>query len=79
MSTVPCNFLVLSLSRLHQQALIVHLMHVSSPLHVDQDVFLEFRDRLKGVWYVLILLDIADYLCCFCSFGEIDKIGPFDD
>ena len=54
-------------------------MHVPCRLHIAENVFLEFGDRLKGIGNVLILANITDDLCCFGAFGKIDKIGAFYD
>ena len=68
----PCNLLVLALSRLHLQALVVHLVHVARRLHVAEDVVLEVDDRFEGVGHVLVLLDVADDFGGFGAFGEVD-------
>lgn len=54
-------------------------MHIPRRLHITQDILLELRHRLKGVRHVLVLLDVADYLCGFGALGEVDEGGFLDD
>lgn len=54
-------------------------MYVARSLHVAQDVVLKFGHRLQRIWHILIHLDVADDLCSFRAFGEVDRIRPFDD
>ena len=79
MSTVPCDFLVLSLPRLHRQTLVIHLMHIPCRLHIAENIVLKFRNRLERIWDVLILLDITNHFRGFGSLCEVDVIGSFDD
>jgi hypothetical protein len=45
-SNVPDNLFILTLARLYLQTLVIHLMHITSSLHVTQYVILQFRHRL---------------------------------
>lgn len=54
-------------------------MYIARSLHVAQDVILKFGHRLQGIWHILILLDVADDLCSFGAFGEVDGVESFDD
>lgn len=71
---IPRNLLILSLSRLYCQTFVIHLMYIARSLHVAQDVILKFGHRLQGIWHILILLDVADDLCSFGAFGEVDRV-----
>ena len=77
--TVPCNFLVLPLSRLYQETLVIHFMHVSCCLQVAEDVILKLRNRLEGIRDVLVLLNFTNHFGSFDSLSEIDQIGALDD
>ena len=68
----PRNLLILPLSRLHLQAPVVHLVHITSSLHVALDVILQVPYGFQGVGYALILLDVADDLGGFGAFGKVD-------
>lgn len=76
---VPNNLLVLSLARLDLETLVVHLVDVSSRLHVAQDVVLQLGYGLERVADVLVLLDIADDVGRLRSLGEVDEVGLLDD
>lgn len=54
-------------------------MYVARSLHIAQDVVLKFGHWLERVGHILVLLDVADDLCGFGTFGEVDEIRPFDD
>lgn len=78
-SNVPHNLFVFSLSRLHLQALVIHLVHVTGGVHVAQNIVLQFWDRLQRVSNVLVLLYVANDLCRLCPLRKVDQIGLFDD
>lgn len=54
-------------------------MHIPRRLHITQDILLQLRHRLERVGHVLVLLDVADYLCRLGALGEVDKGGLLDD
>jgi len=54
-------------------------MHVTCCLHVAQDVVLKLRNRLKRIWHVLILLNVANHFGCLSPLGEVDEVVAFDD
>lgn len=72
---IPHDLFIFSLTRFHHQTLVVHLVNVSSSLHVGQDVVLEIRNRVQGVWRVLVLLYVSDDLCSLCTLGKVDEVG----
>lgn len=75
----PCDFLILSLSRLHLQTLIVHLVHIPRRRHIVQNVILQIDDGFQIVRHLLVLLDVANHFRRFGPFGEIDESGALDD
>ena len=54
-------------------------MHISCRLHIAENVFLEFGDRLERIGNVLILPNVTDDFCSFGTFGEVYQICAFDD
>jgi hypothetical protein len=54
-------------------------VHISSGLHVAQYIVLQVANGLKGVWDVLVLLNVSDDICGFGAFGEVDQVCLFDD
>lgn len=54
-------------------------MHVTSRLHVAQDVILQLRHRLQRVGHVLVLLNVADHLGRFRPLGKVDEVRLFND
>lgn len=53
-------------------------MYIASRLHVRENVFLEFRNRLQWIGYILILLNITNDLCSLATFGEINEVRLLD-
>ena len=54
-------------------------MHVSSSLHVTQDVVLEFWHKLERIRHVLVLLNITNHLGGLRPLCEVDQISLLDD
>ena len=54
-------------------------MNIARRLHVGEDVILQLRNRLQGVWHVLVLLDIAYHFSSFCSLCKVDEVCAFDE
>ena len=54
-------------------------MYIPCSLHIAEYVILKLRHWLKGIRYILILLDITDHFCGFGTFGKVDEVGAFDD
>lgn len=76
---IPHDLFVFSLAGFYHQTLVVHLVDISSSLHVGQDVVLKIRDRVQRVWRVLVLLDVSDDLCSLCALGKVDEVGLLDN
>lgn len=53
-------------------------MHVTSRLHVAEDVLLKVDNRPEGIWNILILLNIADDFGGLGPFSEVDEVGAPD-
>lgn len=70
---IPCNFFVFSFSRLDFETSVVHVVYITRGLQITEDVILEFRNWLKEVWNVLVLLDISDNLCGLGSLVEVNQ------
>lgn len=77
--SLPCDLLILPLSWLNLQTALVHLMDITSGLHISQDIFLKLRDTLQAVRHVLVLLNVTDDLGSLCALGEIDELRFLDD
>lgn len=77
-SCLPRDLLVLSLSRFHRQALVVHLMYIARRLHVAEDVILQVRHRLQRIRHVLVLLNPPDHFGRLGTLGEVDEVGLLD-
>ena len=75
---VPCNLLVLALTRLNGQTHLVHFVHIACGLHVRQNVVLQIGHRLQWVRHVLILLNVANHLGRLCALGKVDQIRLLD-
>ena len=75
---VPCNLLVLALTRLNGQTHLVHFVHIACGLHIRQNVVLQIGYRLQWVRHVLILLNVADHLGRLCALGKVDQICLLD-
>lgn len=76
---LPRDLLVFSLSGLHLQTPLVHLVDIASALHVLENIILKFIHGSKREWHILVLLDIANDFGRLCPLGEIDQIRLLDD
>lgn len=54
-------------------------MHVTSRLHVAQDVILKLANRLERVRNILILLDVTDDFGGLGPFSEVDEVGALNN
>lgn len=54
-------------------------MHVSCRLHIAQNVVLKLGNRLKRIWHILILLDVANHFRGLGSLRKVDQIAALDD
>jgi hypothetical protein len=78
-SNIPHYLLVFSLTWLYRQTLFVHLMHISSCLHIAQYVLLQLWYWLQGVRYILVLLNITNDFRGFGAFSEVYQCGLLND
>lgn len=53
-------------------------MHVTSRLHIAQDVLLKVDNGPEGIWNILILLNVADDFGGLGPFSEVDEVGALD-
>jgi len=74
-SSIPSDLFVLSFSRLYLQTPVIHLVDVSSGLHVAKDVVLQLGHRLEEIRHVLILLNVPDHFSSLGTLVEVDKFG----
>lgn len=53
-------------------------MHVTSSLHVAEDVLLKIGNRPENIWDILVLLNVTDDFGGLGPFSEIDEVGALD-
>lgn len=53
-------------------------MYVTSRLHVAEDIILKVGNRPKGIWNILILLNVADDFGGLGPFSEVNEVGALD-